>query len=60
MDIMQVINEIEKIRINNNKLWMDLLRIAFTHAPELSKEIFKKITENDKKINEFSRRLYDE
>jgi hypothetical protein len=52
-----VINRISKIREDNNKCWMDILRLAFKHAPKESKQIFKFITENDAKINELSKRL---
>ena len=29
-----LINSIQKIRSKNNKYWMDLLRLAFKHAPK--------------------------
>ena len=31
---LKIIDEIEKVRTRNNVNWMDLLRLAFTHAPE--------------------------
>ena len=31
---LKIIDEIEKVRTRNNANWMDLLRLAFTHAPE--------------------------
>jgi len=33
------------------------LRIAFDHAPEETKEVFKDITDNDSEINKLSREL---
>lgn len=45
-----IINEIEQIRVDNNRLWMNLLRIAMTHNAAGTKEILKGISENDKKI----------
>ena len=38
-----IIDEIEKIRTKNNVNWMDVLRLAFTHAPDESKKLMKKI-----------------
>ena len=37
-----VINNIEKIRSKNNKNWMNLLRLAFKHAPTEASKIIKK------------------
>ena len=53
----KIINSIEEIRKTNNTLWMNILRIAFKHSPSESKQIFKKIAKNDKKINELSEEL---
>ena len=36
-----IIDEIEKARTRNNVKWMDILRLAFTHAPEEAKEIIE-------------------
>lgn len=41
------IDEIQKIRVENNKLWMDLLRIAMNKDPENTKRILKEIRKND-------------
>ena len=38
----KIIDEIEKVRTTNNVNWMDILRLAFTHAPEDAKELMKK------------------
>ena len=53
----KIINKIQQIRMKNNKLWMDILKLAFKHAPDKSKEIFKKIAYYDSKINELSKKL---
>jgi len=55
--IKDIINKISEIRINNNKQWMEILKISFKYAPDESKKIFKNITDNDKKINILSKRL---
>lgn len=52
-----IIQSIQDIRTENNKAWMNLLRLAFESAPHAAKLIFKQITENDRKINELSKEL---
>lgn len=46
-----VVDKIEEIRKNNNKNWMNLLRIALESSPKQSKLVLKKINTNDKKIS---------
>ena len=36
---LKIIDEIEKVRTRNNVNWMDILRLAFTHAPEEAKKL---------------------
>ncbi len=40
---LKIIDEIEKIRTKNNVNWMDVLRLAFIHAPEESKKLMKNL-----------------
>ena len=40
---LEIIDDIQNIRKKNNVNWMDILRIAFTHAPEETREVFKRI-----------------
>ncbi len=47
----KIITQIEKIRRNNNKNWMNLLRIAFKHAPKQTAAVMKKINKCDMQIN---------
>ncbi len=51
---LEIIDDIQNIRKKNNVNWMDILRIAFTYAPEETREVFKRITSDDNKINELS------
>jgi hypothetical protein len=46
-----IIDQIQKVRSKNNKLWMDLLRVASQYAPDRTKKILKAINTNDKKIS---------
>ena len=57
MSTEKIINDISKIRVNNNKCWMAILELAFKENPKEAKKIFKQITLNDKKINELSKKL---
>ncbi len=52
-----LIDEIEKIRRNNNVNWMDLLRLAFTEAPDKAVKIFRRINSDDNKISELFKKL---
>lgn len=47
----KVIDQIEAVRRDNNKLWMDLLRIALDKAPDETKSVLGKINANDRKIS---------
>ncbi|SVD69845.1 uncharacterized protein METZ01_LOCUS422699 [marine metagenome] len=54
---LKIIDEIEKIRTRNNVNWMDLLRMAFTYAPEEAKELMKKIDHEDTRISDLVKEL---
>ncbi len=56
---LNIIDEIEKVRTRNNVNWMDVLRLAFTHAPEEAKELMKKINVADDEISELLKKLLD-
>jgi hypothetical protein len=57
MTDLEIIDEIQKVRGKNNVNWMDILRIAFVHAPEETREVFKRITNDDNLINKLSKQL---
>jgi len=54
---LKIIGEIEKIRTKNNVNWMDILRLAFTHAPEEAKKMMKKIDHEDNRISDLVKKL---
>jgi len=54
---LRLIKEIEKVRSENNKNWMDLYRLAFRVAPEESIKIIKKIILKDKKVTNIAAKL---
>tara|TARA_B100001121_G_scaffold272885_1_gene259688 strand:- start:56 stop:274 length:219 start_codon:yes stop_codon:yes gene_type:complete len=53
----KIINQIQKIRKKNNVNWMNILKIAYKHAPKETSQIFKKIVQQDKNINVVSKKL---
>ncbi len=54
---LKIIDEIEKVRTTNNVNWMDILRLAFTHAPEDAKELMRKINTSDDEISSLLKKL---
>ena len=54
---LKVIDEVEKVRTKNNVNWMDVLRLAFTHAPDDAKNLMEKINREDNKISELFKKL---
>ena len=37
--------------------WMDILRLAFTHAPEEAKQLMQKIDHEDNRISQLVKKL---
>jgi len=56
---LEIIDAIQRIRNSNNVNWMDLLRIAFKHAPDEARAVFKRITSSDNAIGDLSKLLAD-
>ncbi len=54
---LSIIDEIEKVRTRNNVNWMDILRLAFTHAPNEAKDLMKKINVSDDEISSLLKKL---
>ena len=48
---LKLIDEIEKIRTQNNINWMDLIRLAFKSAPEEAILLVRKINKDDQQIS---------
>jgi|TARA_B110000114_G_C14860278_1_gene304470 hypothetical protein len=53
----KIINEIARIRSNNNLNWMDILKLAFKLDPESASKIMRKINYDDKKISQLLKKL---
>ena len=57
MTDLEIINEIESVRSKNNVNWMDILRLAFKHAPDETREIIGRINSDDNKISSLLEKL---
>ncbi len=57
---LEIINDVEKVRTKNNVNWMDILRLAFKHAPSDAKKLMKKINSHDTKISELLSELSED
>ena len=48
---LKIIKKIEKVRSKNNVNWMNILRLAFKHAPKDASKLLKRVSSEDKKIS---------
>ena len=53
----RIIRDIQIVRARNNKLWMDILRLAFREAPKEAVAVMRQISKNDQEINKLSAEL---
>jgi hypothetical protein len=53
----KIINQIKKVRSQNNVNWMDLLKLSFKLDPKRASQIMKKINYDDKKISSLLKKL---
>lgn len=54
---MAIIDEIERVRTQNNVNWMDLLRLAFRAAPDEARGLVRKINASDMQISQLFSKL---
>lgn len=54
---MEVIDQIEAARSKNNRNWMDLLRLAYRHAPDEAAEIVREIYREDHRVSELVKQI---
>lgn len=54
---LNIIDEIENVRNQNNVNWMDILRLAYIHAPNDAKRLLGKINTMDNRISELLQQL---
>ena len=55
---LKLVNQIQKIRSNNNKNWMDLLRLSLKLDFNLTSKILKEICKDDKRISNLAQKIY--
>lgn len=51
MTDLEIIDELQKARENNNINWMNILRLAFKNSPEEARKIISKINKKDNEIS---------
>ena len=57
-EAIQLVNKIQKIRSNNNKNWMDLLKLSLALDLKKTSAILKNICKEDKEISEIANKIY--
>ena len=53
-----LVNKIQKIRSQNNKNWMDLLRLSLKLDFNLTSKILKEICKDDRRISKLAEKIY--
>lgn len=56
---LEIIGEVEAIRTKNNVNWMDILRLAFKHAPDDARKLMIRVNEYDQRISQLLKELAD-
>ena len=54
---LEILSEVENIRSKNNVNWMDILRLAFKHAPEEARVLMGRVNEYDGRISDLLKEL---
>ena len=54
---LDIINKVEQIRSKNNVNWMDILRLAFQHAPDEARKLMGRVNEYDQRISDLLKEL---
>ena len=55
---LKLVNQIQKIRSNNNKNWMDLLRLSLKLDFNTTAKIIKDIVKDDRRIYQLAKKIY--
>tara|TARA_R100000458_G_C8272735_1_gene247585 strand:+ start:86 stop:280 length:195 start_codon:yes stop_codon:yes gene_type:complete len=54
---LEIIDEVQQVRKKNNVNWMDILRLAFKHAPDEARKLMGKVNDYDGKISTLLKEL---
>ena len=57
VNYLKLISQIENIRKKNNTNWMDILKIAFTYAPEETSKLMSQIYKEDSRVSKLTKKL---
>ncbi len=60
MTASSTIDEIERVRRQNNKVWMNLVRLAVRTEPSEVKKLLKQIEENDRRVSDLCKSLQEQ
>lgn len=52
-----LVTQVEDIRRQSNRLWMDILRTALWYSPGETKRILRLINDNDAKVGDLLRKV---
>ena len=55
---LNIVDQIQKIRSQNNKNWMDLLRLSLKLDFNSTSKILKEICKDDKRISSLAQKIY--
>jgi len=53
----EIIDQIQEVRKNNNKLWMDIVRLCMKLSPIETKKIMGMIQKNDVAVTKLTKKL---
>ena len=56
---LRLVSQIQNIRSNNNKNWMDLLRLSLKLDFRTTSKILKEICKDDKRISILAKKIYN-
>ena len=56
---LKLVNQIQKIRLKNNKNWMDLLRLSLKLDFKTKSKILKEICKDDQGISKLAKKIYN-
>jgi hypothetical protein len=56
---LKLVSQIQNIRSNNNKNWMDLLRLSLKLDFKTTSKILKEICKDDKRISILAKKIYN-
>jgi hypothetical protein len=53
----KIIRKVEAIRRNNNRLWMNIVRVAIKYRPKETRKLLRQIVRNDRRVTTWMSRF---